>query len=480
MDVYDELMKLCGFEPDEAKEYKPILKEGLGKWLVTEDDVRFGVTERLPKCWSTNLEGMRKILGCWLKEFIRVVMPTPEETRICHVLYPQPGMLYLEPIKRADPTVQVGVPDMLATLVGSAYFGVGWKYVEAAEREGAAIEQITCSLNKARYGLHILGILPRAEASLAFHTFCEDAALADQLIYEWDGTNTWTPYRVRDIPFDGDPFDEENIKYFAASLKEGHRKAEEWLGIEIRDEHREEAMEILGRGFMEIMSPIWGQMKADPAPLNANDVIYATLPIASALDIGYEDFFKANDILQEEIAEMVAKGEGVVPKGTPRVAWRGVNPWGCPWLIPLCHELGLSADSPEAFLFGEFAIGNAMDAVGGEDDMYMLMARLLALISVVGTSVEFVYQSTSDHIKEYKMDGLISSCYRPCRAFAAHSLMLARMIEERMGIPCITPDVDIYIDRGDFPKERMRTILETFADVVKRSKAKREREGAAQ
>jgi len=77
-------------------------------------------------------------------------------------------------------------------------------------------------------------------------------------------------------------------------------------------------------------------------------------------------------------------------------------------------------------------------------------------------------------MKEYAMDGLLSITYRPCRAFASHSLMVARMIEQKMGLPCITPDVDIYIDRGDFPKERMKTILETFADVVKKSKAKRE------
>jgi hypothetical protein len=51
------------------------------------------------------------------------------------------------------------------------------------------------------------------------------------------------------------------------------------------------------------------------------------------------------------------------------------------------------------------------------------------------------------------------------------------MIEDRIGIPCITPDVDIYIDRGDFPKERMRTLLETFADVVKRSKVQRSKQG---
>lgn len=97
------------------------------------------------------------------------------------------------------------------------------------------------------------------------------------------------------------------------------------------------------------------------------------------------------------------------------------------------------------------------------------------MVSVLGTSLEYMFRCDEEHIKEYKIDGFISTGYRPCRTLEGHSLILARMIEERIGIPCITPDVDIYIDRGDFPKERMRTLLETFADIVKRSKAKKEK-----
>ncbi len=47
---------------------------------------------------------------------------------------------------------------------------------------------------------------------------------------------------------------------------------------------------------------------------------------------------------------------------------------------------------------------------------------------------------------------------------------VAKLVGERNGIPCLTPDIDIWVDRGDFPESRMRTVLETFADVVRRSK----------
>ena len=60
----------------------------------------------------------------------------------------------------ADPSIRIHATDWAADQVGEVWFHVGWKYVEAAERAGVGIEQISCSLNKMRIGLHELGILP--------------------------------------------------------------------------------------------------------------------------------------------------------------------------------------------------------------------------------------------------------------------------------------------------------------------------------
>jgi benzoyl-CoA reductase/2-hydroxyglutaryl-CoA dehydratase subunit BcrC/BadD/HgdB len=472
MDSYDKLMEICGFEPDEAVEYKPTLKQGLAKLLVTEKDVEFAVTERIPQCWSIHLKGIRKLLGCWLREYIRVAVPEPGETRLCHTYFAQPGMAYLHPIKLADPTIQIGAPDWVASFVGSSFFNVGWKYVEAAEREGCAVEQITCSLNKIRYGLHVLGIIPRADMSIGFHTFCDDGPLVEQLIHEWDGTEVCTPYRVRDIHFGGDPFDEENIKYFAASLEDGHRQVEKVLNIKITPEHLAKSRELFVNLSSAIFIPMIVAMKADPVPLNANDLAFALMPVATAFDTGYDRILEAETILQAEVTQMIAEGKGVMPKGTPRVSWRLLPSWGCPWLVPMCHELGLAADFEEAFLLGGTQLMKSIEAQS-ETNMYMMMAKQLAMVSALGTSLEYLYKTTTDHITEYGIDGFIATNYRPCRCWTAHSQILAKMLGERSGTPCITPDLDIYIDRGDFPQSRMRTVLETFADVVKRSKDKK-------
>jgi benzoyl-CoA reductase/2-hydroxyglutaryl-CoA dehydratase subunit BcrC/BadD/HgdB len=473
MDVYDQLMELCGFEKERAESYKPTLKKGLEKLLVTEENVKFAVTKRLPDCWSLELKGIRKLLGCWLREFIRIAVPAPEEERLCHTYFAQPGMAYLQPVKIADPRIQIGVPDWVGSFVGAAFFNVGWKYVEAAEREGCAIDQFGCSLNKIRYGLHVLGIVPKADASVGFHSFCDDAPMVDQLINDWDGTRICTPYRVRDIHFKGNPFDEANMKYFADSLEDGHKQLEKWLDIELTPEHKAEAVTLMVELSATVVAPLTEFMKADPAPLNANDLCFALFTVATVFDTGYDDLFEAINILNAELAERVAAGEGVVPKGTPRVSWRLVNPVACPWVVPLCHEVGLSADFIEAFLLGATQFNLSMEAQA-ETNMYMMMGKFLAMVSALGTSMEYLYDTTAEHIRDYKIDGLISTAYRGCRAWSSHSLILAKMLEERAQIPCITPDFDIFIDRGDFPQERMRTVMETFANIVNRSKAKRE------
>jgi benzoyl-CoA reductase/2-hydroxyglutaryl-CoA dehydratase subunit BcrC/BadD/HgdB len=138
-----------------------------------------------------------------------------------------------------------------------------------------------------------LGIVPRADVSIGFHTFCDDAPLVDQLIREWDGTEVCNPYRVRDIHFTGDPFDEENIKYFADSLRDGHRQLEELLDIKITPEYQAKARELFVNLSATIFAPMTGFMKADPVPLNANDLAYALLPVATAFDTGYDRIFEA-------------------------------------------------------------------------------------------------------------------------------------------------------------------------------------------
>lgn len=472
MDSHDRLLGICGFEPEEAAQYKPILKEGLARLLVTEKDVDFAVTDRLPQCWSIHLKGIRQLLGCWLREYIRIVIPGPGETRLCHTYLVQPGMAYLHSVKLADPAIRIGLPDVVASLVGSGFFNIGWKYVEAAEREGCAVEQITCSLNKIRYGLHVLGIVPRVDASIGFHTFCDDAPLVDQLIHDWDGTVVLNPYRVRDIHFSGDPFDAQNTEYFAGSLRDGHRQLEEVLDIEITPEHQAKARDLFVNLSATIFLPMTVFMKADPLPLNGNDLALALLPVATAFDTGYDRMFEAQATLQAEVTQMMAEGKGVMPKGTPRVSWRLLNPCGCPWIVPMCHELGLAADFMEAFLLTDAQLLKSAEAQM-ETDMYLMMAKQLAVVSAMGTSLEYLRQTVTGHITGYGIDGLIATCYRPCRCWTAHSHILARLVGEKNGIPCLTPDIDIWVDRGDFPESRMRTMLETFADVVRRSKDRR-------
>ncbi len=122
---------------------------------------------------------------------------------------------------------------------------------------------------------------------------------------------------------------------------------------------------------------------------------------------------------------------------------------------------------------GAAQFNKAME-INAETDIYQMMVKILSFVSAAGTSMEYLYETTIDHLKEYKIDGMIAGANRCCRAWTSHSLVLAKLIQERTGLPCITPDIDMFIDRGYFPQERMRTVLETFADIVKRPKRERE------
>ena len=68
--IYEDFLRLTGFEEEEMPEYLPEWRKASERLGLTEEDVRFAVQERLPGHFAVELEGIRKLLGCFVKETI--------------------------------------------------------------------------------------------------------------------------------------------------------------------------------------------------------------------------------------------------------------------------------------------------------------------------------------------------------------------------------------------------------------------------
>jgi len=84
---YDELFKLCGFEDEEIAVERPRIEASFERLGIGPED-----TERADSWVRQNhdvsLEGVRKLLGAWLKELIDLVLSRDDGKKIVYFGFP--------------------------------------------------------------------------------------------------------------------------------------------------------------------------------------------------------------------------------------------------------------------------------------------------------------------------------------------------------------------------------------------------------
>jgi len=62
VNVYEQFLRLTGFEEHEMSRFIPEFSQGSGIVKLTEDDVRYSVERQLPHMYDIKLKGVRKCL----------------------------------------------------------------------------------------------------------------------------------------------------------------------------------------------------------------------------------------------------------------------------------------------------------------------------------------------------------------------------------------------------------------------------------
>jgi len=85
--VYNQLLELCGFEPEDIKREQPRIKRTFQKWGITPEDVS-RAEARIKQYFDYRLRGVRRFLGLWLMEFVDVTLAREEGKTIVYPSYP--------------------------------------------------------------------------------------------------------------------------------------------------------------------------------------------------------------------------------------------------------------------------------------------------------------------------------------------------------------------------------------------------------
>ena len=147
---YDKLFKLCGFEDGEINSERKRIEATLERLELGREDME-RADSWVRQHHDMSLEGVRKLLGAWLKELIDLVLAREDGKKIVYYGFPAilgPGLM----LGASSDDVFVSAPDMVLDHTMGQIFNKLVPILEAGEANGLPPGHAMCSLWQAKVG----------------------------------------------------------------------------------------------------------------------------------------------------------------------------------------------------------------------------------------------------------------------------------------------------------------------------------------
>lgn len=467
-DIYENFLRLTGFEENEMSEYLPEWRKASEKLGLTKEDIRFATEEWIPSHFEVGLEGIRKFIGSRIREVIDITKANEYKKRGVKIVYGiLPAILdYYYALKLTAPDkVYVSFPDIFLVTTLNAFFHKLNPYLDEAERTGFSYGCRHCALNKTRYAAHRLGLIPAPDISWIWGFICDEGPKTDEFIQVYYDPG-WKTYFTR-IPHDqplGTVEDEvvERVEYLASQMRDGFEFVQKEIGIKVPDEKIKEVQSIRRRYSIKL-AELYRLMAVDPPPLSGEICNFFYEPLATPYNTGIRWMENALDILVKEIGQRVAKKEGILPKGAPKLMVYFL-PHSLPWVAKIFERSGVGVPLSVFYVLSKKELSPPTF-----EDPYMAAAQAWFRR---GNRVNVGYEAEQicEKLETYGADGMVFGFFDFDRWWGAHHRLLARMIEEKTKLPVFYIEGDVYEDR-DYSQEALRTRIESICEIIKMRKA---------
>jgi hypothetical protein len=458
---YTKLFELCGYDEALLKEQSPRIDKAFQKAGITEKDIARG-EERIHDFYEIELEGVRKLLKCWMKEYVNLMLCREENKKVIYTEWPGVAAAMGQGLMKEVPDLYVATPaSQTLNIVHGGIFDKLDPVMEAGEQAGFPPGEGHCALWQTHVGALITGLIPKPDLLISPGYLCDIPVEADQLVKEEygipvayiDGCLDWQWGLWPEIP-------QREIQYGLKRLRQVQKTMGDVAGGALTDEG-------VNVGFTEIMKiyynfqPLVAMMaKADPQPTSQTslDLIFwmTNTPMRHRDEIN-----EAIMILTKEVKERIDKGYGVVPKGAPRIftAWRIAVDQG---VLRMMEDVGLNLSVV------------CIDWLSPHD--YKLTSTDPLSILLEATYRKGVCSSSGavaydvEICKTFDLDGAIITYPYSCRLCAIPPIMKKKVIQEECGIPAMVLEADVY-DTRQYSPASLRTRVEAFAELLRAKKA---------
>jgi hypothetical protein len=458
--MYTELFQLCGYEPEEIEKETPRADKAFEKAGIGSEDIE-RAESRVREYFDTTSLGVKKSLKIWMEQFVDLVLAREEGKKIVYPGYPTVPFLTTA-LNLASEEIYCQTPEIVLDVVMGQIFGKLDPILEAAEAHGMPQGLAMCSLNQARVGGIVEGIVPIPDLLLGTGFFCDQTPKTDDFLHEIYGVPSVTMDGCMDSSWDEFPeISPRRVKSLGAEVRKAADECQEVLGIEITEEVLEQSLAEFSRLWASLFM-LWDYLKNDPQPMSLVDMgplwWAATSPERRAMIEGFDVITE----LMKELHFKVKEGKGSVEKGAPRVLIL-CNQATDPRVMRMIEEAGLAV--PTTALMGVTKT-HAESYVASPYTAWEDRVANILLCHGLYYSSSALIQRYRELCTTWNLDGVLNFYQFSCRAYCVTPLLIKKAIEEDPGIPVLSLEGDMW-DTRQYSAEALRTRVETFAAMLK-------------
>lgn len=461
---YIEFFKLCGFSDEDIAREGPRIDKAFEKAAITQEDINRGVW-RIKEYYAYELEGVRKILGVWMKEFLALMLCREENRLVIYSEWPGPGNTVLMAAIRTVDDVYCGTPvsQVLHTVFG-CIFDILHRTQEVGEENGIGPGAAHCPLWQSHVGAIHMGLIPKPDLMLSCGWYCDIPAETDQLLAE--------VYDIPTIYLDGcidwqwDTWPElgkRQVNYSTGEMLKVKKAVEEVIGCEITGEAETQGFADQSTLFFnfQTLTELFG--KADPQPIGtANlglffNLFYTPTRYRSEAN-------QAILLLSKDVMKLVKEGKGVVPKGAPRV-YVFARCFVDPSISHMMERAGLNLCS----CFMEWIMPGTIESITGESNAELAIEGTYKLGAIV-EGAEWFAKYVQKYCETFQVDGAIMNYLISCRPVCTAPLITKKLLQEESGIPTLALEFESY-DTRQYSAGQLRTRVESFAEMLRQRKS---------
>jgi benzoyl-CoA reductase/2-hydroxyglutaryl-CoA dehydratase subunit BcrC/BadD/HgdB len=345
----------------------------------------------------------------------------------------------------------VFVPEEIVRAADATLVGLCTGADFATEEVEKLLPRNTCALIKSAFGFKLGKVCPYIES--ADMIVGENTCDGKKKSYETLGGLVKYLY-VMDLP-------QTKSSQGRALLKEEYfrfkEEVEELTGVKIDAARLKKGIEIVNNKRKAIHR-LNSLRKADPVPISGLDALLANQIYF------YDDpgrFTKSINALCDELEDRVRKGEGVFPKGTPRILLSGcpmaIPNWKVPWIIESSGGTIVGEES----CVGERGTRNLVDDSGNtvEELMDAIIDRHFQIDCAIFTPNPDRLQHATEMFQGYDANGIIHYSLQFCQPYIMESIPVEKALEAK-NIPTLRIETDYSMEDVGQLKTRVEAFIE--------------------